>query len=190
MEDMPATRIKRRWSRAEDNQLIFLWGSHPVAAIAAKLKRTPWGVTHRASALGLGPFQQESASMVKFCELSGFTAGQVKKMASRLGLCLHRTGIGSPVPGSPRRAFAISEEQQEQLLPALLQAASRSSHIYLDRSQDSRSTKGRWGVGKKPPECLSCGKNHTPHFARGQCASCYNKKYKKRTQHEPASPPP
>lgn len=179
MENIPE-RAKRRWKPAEDNQLIFMWGANPIAAIAAKLKRTPWGVAHRATALGLGPFQQESVSLNKFCELSGFHPSQVKKMAKRLSLHLMRADPSSPEASSPRRLFAISEEQQELLLPALLKAAARSSHVYADRPGDDRTTKGAWGVGKKPPCCMSCGKNHTPHFARGKCASCYNKKYKKR----------
>lgn len=165
-------RRNRRWLETEDHQLQFFWGAKRVEWIAKRLGRTPWGVVHRASALKLGPFEREAISMKRFVELSGYSPSQVKKAARRAGLTLHRATPGSPARSRPKRLFAITEEQQEILLKELLSAT--STHLYEDRPGDLRTTKGKWGVGKKPPACVRCGTSSRPHCSKGMCASCYN----------------
>lgn len=169
-----------RWLKTEDHQLQFYWGVKRVEWIANRLDRTPWGVVHRASALKLGPFENETISMRRFETLSGYNASQIRKAAHRAGLLLHRATPGSPVRSRPKRLYAITEEQQEVLLKELLATTTRSSHVYADKPGDRRTTKGKWGVGKKPLQCVRCGRSSRPHCAKGMCASCYNGIDKKR----------
>lgn len=53
-----AQRLKlgrhRRWSRADDDRLMVLWGVHPIPAIAKQMKRTDAAIYWRAQLLELG----------------------------------------------------------------------------------------------------------------------------------------
>lgn len=181
MPDTKATpeNHRRPWTKDEDHVLEFFWGSHTVHWIASKLKRTPWAVTHRALDLKLGPFERGMVSMRQFCERSGFLQHQVILAAKKLNIIIHRAKPGSPIKSRPQRRYSIDDDQQEVLLAELLRLTKKSSHIYRDKPGDARSTKGAWGVGKKPPACTRCGTADRPHTSRGLCASCYNRRYKK-----------
>lgn len=171
---------RRPWKKEEDHLLEFFWGSHKIHWIAKRLQRTPWAVTHRALDLKLGPFERGTISMKQFCERSGFLQHQVIRAARKIGTKLHRAQPGSPINPRPQRRYAIDDDQQEALLAELLRLTKKSSHVYKDGIGDKRSTKGRWGVGKKPVRCNRCGTKDRPHFSGGLCASCYNRRYKKR----------
>lgn len=173
-------RHGRPWTKEEDHLLEFFWGSHNVTWIAKRIKRTPWSITHRALDLKLGPFERGTISMRKFCQRSGFLQHQVLRAARHLNIHVFRATPGSPIKSRPQRRYAIDDDQQELLLSKLLELTRVSSHVYEDKLGAPRTTKGRWGVGKKPAACTVCGTAERPHFAKDKCASCYNRKYKKR----------
>lgn len=163
---------RRPWSVTDQDKLMFWWGTFKLSTIAARLNRTPWAVTQQALKLKLGAFERGNISMRKFSELSGYNRSQILKAAKRAGIKLHRATPGAPVRSRPRRLYAITDDQQEALLKELL--SSSSTHVYIDKIGDARTTKGRWGVGKKPAACLRCGTSSRPHVSKGLCASCYN----------------
>lgn len=179
-KEKPAPNHNRPWSDIDKDRLQFWWGVFKVATIAKRLDRTPWGVARMATQLKLGPFANETVSMAKFASYSGFKDTQILKAADRLGIVLQRITPGTPLRSRPQRNYAITEAQQQVLLEELLKATESSTHIYADRPGDKRSTKGRWGVGKKPARCLRCGTNERPHCSKGLCASCYNGTHKRK----------
>jgi hypothetical protein len=166
------------WTEEEDHLLHFYWGARAVPWIANKLKRSAWSVTRRALELDLGPFERGTLSMKQFCERSGFLQHQVLRVARSLNMIIRRAQPGSPLAPRPKRRYAIDDDQQEALLEGLLKVTEKSSHVYRDKPGDARSTKGKWGVGKKPPACLRCATNERPHCSLGLCSSCYNRRYK------------
>ena len=178
MTSIPS-RHRRVWTDEEDHKLMFFWGATPLPTIATKLNRTAWAVAQRARALKLGPFSRgDGLSMRAFCEHSGFSDMKVWAAVEALGLLLRRMPTSDPEHRSPRRAYLISEEQQEKLLEHMLE-----HEVYFKNKPGSGKTeKGVWGVGKKPEACLDCRRTDKPHFARGKCKYCYTRPYKEATR--------
>lgn len=174
------SRWHRHWIETEDHQLQFYWGVKRVEWIAKKLERSPWGVVHRARALNLGPFERGNISMRRFAEISGFAQAAILRAARRAGIALHRATPGTTLTPRPHRRWAITDDQQEALIEELFRSS--STHVYADDVGAARSTKGKWGVGKKPKECLRCGTSERPHCARGLCTSCYNRPFKQKAR--------
>ena len=180
MTSIPS-RHRRVWTDEEDHKLMFFWGAISLPSSATKLDRTAWAVAQRARALQLGPFSRgDGLSMRAFCRYSGFSDMKVWAAVEALGLLLRRMPTSDPEHRSPRRAYLISEEQQEKLLEHMLE-----HEVYFKNKPGSGKTeKGVWGIGKKPEACLDCHRADKPHFAKGKCKYCYSRPYKEMTRYQ------
>lgn len=171
-------RHRRVWTKNEDHELQFYWGERSLTWLAEHFQRTEWGVSQHARALGLGPASRgtDSVSMRELERRSGFSVPKILQAAEALKLRLWRIETSDPAHRSPKRAYAINEDQVERLIEYML----ANPLIYSNAPNAQRTTKGLWGVGKKPLVCASCGRNDRPHCAKDKCKICYNAGFKKR----------
>lgn len=168
---------RRRWTVADDDKLQFWWGYFSLRTIAMRLDRTPWAIAQRARMLKLGPFSKGLgvSSMRAFERFSGFSILKIRAAAQALSITINRMQVSDPAHGRPKRQFAITEDQQAALLKHMLE----HPLYYKNLPGAGKTTKGVWGIGRKPSACVRCGRNDRPHFAKGKCNSCYSAKYKK-----------
>jgi len=166
------TKHKRRWTEAEDKQLMFQWGTTKPKKLAELLGRTEVAIAKRAVALQLGSFARgaETMSVRQFEKESGFSRSKIRAAMVKLKMHLHRvTTAESKRFKSPKRQVALGEEQREKLLEYML----NTPISYLNTEGAGRSDAGAWGVGKKPNECLRCKLSTKQHYAKGMCKYCY-----------------
>jgi hypothetical protein len=176
MTTMPDNH-REPWEPHQDEFLQHYWGKRPIDWIAATMKRTLWAVYRRAAHLKLGAFHKDRMTLTKFSQLSGFGIVQICTAASRLGVRLFKYGSSLPSVESPN-TYALSPELQASLMEFLMDQTKDSSFVHANRPGAQRTTRGMWGVGRKPASCLHCERSDKPHFATGLCQSCYNKPYK------------
>ncbi len=163
-------RAHRAWTDIETDKLSFWWGTFSVQTIAKRLDRTPSGVCEKARKMKLGAFARGTVSMKEFERLSGFDESRIRASAEALGIKLQRIGVGNPNRPKEKRAYNITEEQQEQLLAHFTE---HPGIFYPNKPGSGKSTQGVWGIGRKPPACLVCNRNDRPHYSKGMCSTCY-----------------
>lgn len=164
----------RIWSDEEMQYLQFHWGSEDLGDIAKALSRTPEAVVMKARELELGSAQQGVVSLRGFSRKSGYSLSKIWAAVEALGLKIRRARRSEAWQKRRITWFAISDEQQEQLLEYMLE------HEVIHKVPPR--TPGAWGEGKKPPACLRCERSSKPHYAKGYCASCYQAKLKEQKQ--------
>lgn len=168
-EERPERAFKA-WSDLETDKLSFWWGVFSIQTIAKRLGRTPAGVSEKARKMKLGAFAKDTISMREFVRLSGYEDSRIRASAEALGIKLGRIGVGNPKRPKAKRAYGITEEQQEQLLAHF---AEHPGIFYPNKPGSGKTTQGVWGIGRKPPACLRCNKNERPHYSKGYCEPCY-----------------
>lgn len=175
-------RSKCYWTQEEITHLQFHWGYRSIAKLSQDLSRGVHAITRKAQDLKLGPPSKRGMSINAFSRYSGFSITKIKKAAEFLGEPLRRSWSGDASRGNKGKTvrYLIELELQERLLEVMLE----HEYIWLNRRGDSKSTRGAWGVGRKPPCCAACGTDERPHYAKGKCRSCYNKKYKKKRKND------
>ncbi len=165
----------RCWTKADEKQLWFFWGSFSLPTIAKKLKRSQHAVAMKARALGIGAPSRATISLSGFSRETGYSITRIRWAAEQLGLCLHRVPKSDPRQKKHPRKFGIEEEQQQAIL-AFLKKVPDGQRIY--RAGGKKSAKGVWGVGQKPPGCFGCTRTDIPHYALGLCKVCYLRPFK------------
>ena len=168
-QDLPAQHEKH-WSPLDTDKLHFWWGVFSIQTIGKWLGRTAASISEKARQLRLGAFARGTMSMRRFERMSGYSRSRIMASAELLGIRLPRIGVGMPRRPSARRAYGITEEQQEQLLQHFTE---HPGYLYPNLPGAGKSTQGIWGIGRKPPQCIICGKNNKPHYAKGRCSGCY-----------------
>jgi hypothetical protein len=166
----------RLWTRGETNRLIIHWGTKDLVALAQMLGRTPQAITERAKKLHLGTQNRGTKTMQQIRRESGYELSRLWAAVDILGLVIHRGLRMDPRQTKATHRFAVSEEQEAAILQFLgTQLDGRRLFSY----RGTRTQNGVWGVGLKPPACLSCGTSARPHCARGCCANCYARQRKR-----------
>lgn len=145
-----------------------------MGVIAKKLGRSEESIKCRAQQLGLGAASRGTMSLQQFAKKSGFSTFKIVTAAKQLGLKLRRALRSEPWQKKRIHRFAISDEQQEELLAYMLQ----KNRVY--KKTGKKTDAGLWGVGIKPACCVRCFRNDRPHYARGFCAPCYQYQLKAR----------
>jgi biotin operon repressor len=185
MTTTEAERAGRRWTKDEDRAIEWNWGSLSVFDIAKKLGRTPHAIQQRAQkVLEMGPASRGTWSVRALSRHSGFSEAKVENAIQKLGM--HVTWALRTDPRNKNKKIkrrAITEEQAEDLIQYMLE----QPYVWTDAPGASRSTKGAWGVGKKPACCVKCGSAERRHVAKGLCLRCYQGKFR-RTQAEKKKP--
>lgn len=155
------------WTAEDDRTLARVW-KYGAEAAAARLGRTVVAVGWRAKKLGLGLPASGLMSLRAAARRSGYSYAVVQRIAVDLGLevayaptrCRSQDG---------RSTWALTPAQVELVMDAVRSRVDRS---YRDHPGDARSTKGKWGVGRKPPHCHRCQRSDRPHRAKGFCGPC------------------
>jgi len=179
-------RAFKAWSDVEVDKLSFWWGVFSIQTIAKRLGRTPAGVSEKARKTKLGAFAQDTISMREFVRLSGYEDSRILASAEAIGIKLQRIGVGNPKRPKAKRAYAITEEQQEKLLAHF---AEHPNTFYPNKPGSGKTTQGVWGIGRKPPQCLDCKRNDRPHYSKGLCDGCYQKVMRSNRKKNMNNPP-
>lgn len=183
-QELPAEH-RRPWSDTDKDKLMFWWGTFKLPTLAQRLNRTQWAVAQMARTLKLGPFSRgEGISMREFARISGYSVAKIEAAAKHLNLKLKRAVRSEPIKRGPFARFTIDEDQQDALLEHML----KHELIYMNLPGSGRTAPGVWGVGRKPPACLRCGRNDRPHCSNGYCRPCQvyiNKKNKRMNNTSP-----
>jgi hypothetical protein len=180
--DVPE-RYGKAWTTDEEKYVQWNWGVIPLDKIAKKLGRTQWGVAqHATKILNLGAASRGTWSIRKAAKYSGFSEEKIKHAIEKLGMNVSWALRTDPRRGTKRKIHqrALTDEQLDQIVEFML----ANPYIFTDKPGMTRSTAGAWGVGKKPPQCLKCGRSDRPHEAKGFCTTCYQGKF--RRAHSPS----
>lgn len=169
------SRHRATWTGDEDKRLTFYWGHQSLTWIAKKLNRTEYAVAGRVKTLGLGPAGRSNFSMRQLIEYLGVSESRIRKAAKACDIRISKGKRSEPKQKRQIHQYSISVDNAD-IIEEYLKA--HPERLYSD--QGTRTTKGKWGVGKKPDQCVTCDTTNYPHFAKGECTSCYQKKYKAR----------
>lgn len=165
----------RHWTEEEVEHLRWHWTYRSIKKLSSDLDRTPIAITQKARELKLGPPSKRGMSLRAFARYTGFSYNKVLQAAKKFEIRMGKAYSGDAGRGNVGKTnqYALDIDTQEQLLEVMLE----HERIYSDSKENKRTTRGKWGVGKKPNACVDCGSSKKPHYAKGKCASCYNKKY-------------
>jgi len=179
----PNQWTRRRWSDEERTELRALWGRRDLLTIARRLGRTPVAVSMEAKKLGLGlPHHAFGKTLGELEKELGSKRSKILNAMKKLGFELRPVRTRTD-PRFKRRTRLVVENHHIPQIVAMLEEHPR---IYSDAVGAGRSTKGVWGVGKKPPCCKACGTTKRPHYAKDRCQRCYDRQRNKsynRTPH-------
>jgi hypothetical protein len=170
--------IKRRpWTEEQDRQLAFDWGVFSLDTIARRHGRTPMAIVQRAKKLSLGAPSRGTLTVCGLAEATGYGRSQIRSAARALGIVIGKRTSAYVAKHRNRRYTSIDEEDVERIIAFL---GSRP-----DGARIRAEVKGAWGGpgrgGPKPEGCVSCGTSERPHYAKGMCGRCYDKRRKNRS---------
>jgi hypothetical protein len=169
------SNVRRRWTEEELKRLEWDWKEERPKKIAEKLNRTEWAVIRKAIELGLGSANKGNESVNAFSARIGYTVPKVRKAIDQLGIKLYR-GISSEAGKKSIRTLVVNEDHHETIIEFL----ANNERLYKDLSSAALRTPAHmWGVGKKPPACLICGRTDRTHASKGRCEVCYESIRKK-----------
>lgn len=169
--DPNAVRHNCRWTEDEIRYLQWNWGPGDMRKVVKHLGRSHVSVEKKAVELKLGGVRRGIKTLHQLSRDTGYARSTLEIAASNIGLKFHRTFRGGKNPKDRPRDFAITFEQEEQIIAYL--TATRH-HKMCFRKDGLRSPAGEWGVGRKPAQCKRCKRTSKPHYAKGQCRPCYN----------------
>lgn len=174
---------KHRWSKKDQDYVLFYWDSKSIREIAKELNRTPHAVHKKAVELGIRAKHREGMSLQAFSKMSGFAPSKIYATAKILNINLRRAFAhdGSGIPRCSK--LSLSEDVQQRLLDYMLNKRAPAN------LKSKRGINGEWGTGQKPNACQSCTTTERPHRALGLCRSCWEKQNRaqKRTTQEGAA---
>lgn len=169
------SKRKCRWSEADIKRLNWGWREERPKKIATALGRSECAVIMKAKELGLGPANGGNESVNAFSARIGYTVPKVRKAIKLLGIQLRR-GMASEAGKHSIRTFVVEEDDHERIIEKLL----ANDILYANLSDTAlRTPIGMWGVGKKPPACILCGRTDRRHASKGRCYVCYNNALRK-----------
>lgn len=169
-----SSKRNRRWTAEEVDFLCKHWGHIPLEPLAKQLKRTTHAVRGKARDMGLELPPRDTRTLVEFAKHSGFSRPKIRSTLRRLDIKPSRRPAA--LKGGLTRTYALTAEEQERVLKHMLE----NPHEFRNMRGSRRSERGIWGVGKKPHACVVCSTYQRPHFAKGMCASCYNRTKRRR----------
>lgn len=173
----PNPLTRRKWSEEDRALLRKLWGRRDLLTIARRLGRTPEAVTAMARRQRLGvPWHTFGKTLGELEREHGFKRSKILSAMKKLGMELrpHRSRTDIRFKRKTRQLVRKAD------IPVLLETLEKAPRIYTDVTGHGRSTKGVWGVGKKPACCTTCGTTERPHYAKGRCQRCYDRRRNKR----------
>lgn len=183
-QELPAEH-RRPWSDTDKDKLTFWWGTFKLPTLAQRLNRTQWAVAQMARTLKLGPFSRgEGISMREFERISGYSSTKIEAAAKALNIRLRRKGRSDPIRSRKLAPFIIDDDQQDALLKHMLE----HENYYMNLPGSGKTTRGVWGIGRKPPACLRCTRNDRPHFSNGYCKPCQVYVHKRNKRMNDTSP--
>lgn len=175
------------WSAADDRKLSFHWGTTPLGKIEKLLGRTRIALIRRAAHLQLGGLRRGQKSLAKLCESTGYSRHTVLTVIANLGMRLRRIDRGDrPYTKASPRAIAVTEAQEARIIAYLREHRDFKRHF---PPGSKKSNAGLWGVGLKPAQCHRCTRADKPHFAKGLCKPCYNRRPKSLDGSSATAPP-
>jgi len=178
---MTTNQLGRRWTAAEDNHLKWFWGEKSIEQLATDIGRTPSGATRRAVKLKLGRPSQGIWPVKKLARELKVSPTRLLNALKRSG---HQTKLMLPMSTARGRSlYGISDDHVDDVKVVL----DTVTIVFSDQKKKKRTTKGRWGVGKKPAACLKCKRTDRRHDSLGLCSACYVGRAR-RTQVLPKNP--
>jgi hypothetical protein len=167
-------KSRSRWTEEEVKLLQWGWGEIPLHKLAERLGRTPVAVWRKAYAEGLGNANRGNTSLQAFARYTGFSPAKIKKSARILKIKFYRGLASEPGKKDRIRDYVIDEDHHEALINFMI----NTPFVFQNEGPNAtRTRRGVWGIGQKPPQCLRCNRIDKPHFSKGYCKSCYNRKY-------------
>ncbi len=167
----PVVKPRRRaekWTKSQDSLLRIKWGAVSLETIAENLDRSETSVAARAYHLGLRRPSQGRVSITDFRAM-GYAYDRVKNAIAILGIKVEPTPRCSARSRRTRAQRRLTDEQAEQVLAFLRTVPDalplRKTGIVYPASE--------WGVGGRPPACVTHGGTDIEHQANGQCVRCY-----------------
>lgn len=190
MSASPRNRARhyKHWTEREEHLLSFHWGSKSVFWIARLLDREPSAVYEYAQSKGLGAADRGKLSVYAIARRLGFSSDQVVKMATKLGLTLHRGSGGPPTRTRNFKRYAVTEDQQDLIEAEFIRMINTGEAVRVPSSAAKRSKMGEWGTGSKPPACVGCGTTASPHKDHGRCSKCSTRYYRAKKRNRPLPP--
>jgi hypothetical protein len=160
---------------------MAMWGEVDIVVLAHELKRTRRSIAEYAKHLKLPAPSQQTKTLRALMRSSGYAESQIREAMARLGFEVHRVRRTDPKQHRFGMHWAVTKEQEAAILAFL------SEHLkgrYVRRVVGLRTARGVWGIGKKPPTCLGCQSVEKPHYARGLCTACYQRRLKQKKRDE------
>lgn len=168
----PNPYMRRSWSEEDVVELRRLWGGRDLLTIARRLGRTPNAVAMKAKKLKLGlPHRVTGPTIGELVRESGWSRNKLVAAIADLGIELKEVQSRS----DPRAKRGRRKVVPLKDVSRLLEHVEERPRIFRDAPGSGRTTRGAWGVGKKPAKCLGCGTTKRPHYAKGRCGRCYDR---------------
>ena len=150
---------KRRWTKKEENLLVFYWGEKSREWIAKKLDRTIAACTKRMLELtGSRSIKRGRWTQRQLAEHCGFQIRQIVWAVKRLQLNVRQPPKKRTDKQAKKKrpwdnsAWLINDEQADQIIYWL--------------------TRPRWERTNTYPCCTECGTSERPHRGKGLCGRC------------------
>lgn len=182
---LPPLEKARRWSAQETERLRHLWVAQPPDRLASLLGRSEDSVVCKARSMGLGNSEARLKTLRAIERETGYSYERLRSALRKLWpgggikavrLSTYKRLSMESTKRSPWR-WALDEIQEQRLLE-FLKARPDGEPIFRDLKGAGRTTKGVWGVGRKPKECRVCASDLKPHYAKGLCGPCYQSAFK------------
>ncbi|MCZ2109147.1 MAG: hypothetical protein LC118_06230 [Dehalococcoidia bacterium] len=114
----------------------------------------------------------------KQLKLIGGQRTQIRNAARALGISVGRRTAAYVAKHRDRRYTSLDEDDVEKIV-AFLGSRPDGGRIRFE-VRGAWGGSGRGGV-TKPDQCVSCGTKDRPHYAKGLCDRCYDKRRKNRS---------
>lgn len=166
-------RHNQPWTDNEIQTLTWTWAVEPVNVIAKRLGRSEIAIIRKAAGLKLGGLRRGTKSMNQLVKETGYSESTLHQVIKNIGSKVSRFRRGDRKYKTDVRHITIDQEQEERIIAYLRENRHRPR---IPRLDSLKTPPDMWGTGIKPPACTGCGTTKRPHFAKGQCKVCYNKK--------------
>ena len=154
--------MNRKWTKEDENFLIYYWGERPREWISKQLDRTVAACTKKMLKLtGTRSIKRGKYTQRQLAEECGFQYRQIRWAVEKLGLKVKQPRKKRENKAGKRKrpwdnsAWLISEEQAEQIIYWL--------------------TRPRWERTNTYECCTVCGSSEEDHKAKGVCRRCYSR---------------
>lgn len=167
----PNANTRRIWTPDEVELLRTKWGKVDLSSIANNLGRTPVAVQEKAKRLKIGsPIAAHGKTVFQIHRDTAWSRSKIRAALHALALERKHVRLRSAA-NQRKREVKIVKHQDIKRATQLMEATPK---IFRNAKGAGRSTRGKWGVGKKPDCCRGCSTAERPHFAKGLCRRCYD----------------